>query len=294
MVGALELLATSPVWIEDVQVYPNVARKSALVKVQIGNASGKAGQGTLAIGQQSKQVDWDEKGGAAELEVALGEAKTWDEFNPALQKLSLRLTGAQADDQRTVTFGLREIGAEGKQFRLNGHPAFFRGTLECCIFPLTGYPPTDVQSWKRIIGICKSYGLNLIRFHSWCPPEAAFIAADELGFYFQVECAVWNNPGDDKVLGDWLYAESERIVRAYGNHPSFMLLTHGNEPSGKGREAFLAGWVRLAPTRHQRLGLPATARESIPRLCGGARAARLAGQGLPQGRAGLQRARRRA
>jgi hypothetical protein len=252
MVGALELLATSPVWIEDVQVYPNVARKSALVKVQIGNASGKAGQGTLAIGQQSKQVDWDEKGGAAELEVALGEAKTWDEFNPALQKLSLRLTGAQADDQRTVTFGLREIGAEGKQFRLNGHPAFFRGTLECCIFPLTGYPPTDVQSWKRIIGICKSYGLNLIRFHSWCPPEAAFIAADELGFYFQVECAVWNNPGDDKVLGDWLYAESERIVRAYGNHPSFMLLTHGNEPSGKGREAFLAGWVNFWKQRDSR------------------------------------------
>ena len=252
MVGALELLATSPVWIEDVQVYPNVARKSALVKVQIGNASGQAGQGTLTIGQQSKQVDWDEKGGAAELEVALGEARTWDEFNPTLQKLSLRLTGAQADDQRTVTFGLREIGAEGKQFRLNGHPAFFRGTLECCIFPLTGYPPTDVQSWKRIIGICKSYGLNLIRFHSWCPPEAAFIAADELGFYFQVECAVWNNPGDDKVLGDWLYAESERIVRAYGNHPSFMLLTHGNEPSGKGREAFLAGWVNFWKQRDSR------------------------------------------
>jgi hypothetical protein len=76
MVGALELLATSPVWIEDVQVYPNVARKSALVKVQIGNASGKAGQGTLAIGQQSKQVDWDEKGGAAELEVALGRVQS--------------------------------------------------------------------------------------------------------------------------------------------------------------------------------------------------------------------------
>jgi beta-galactosidase/beta-glucuronidase len=89
-----------------------------------------------------------------------------------------------------LTFGLREIGAKGKEFILNGHAAFFRGTLECCIFPLTGYPPTDVPSWKRIIGTCKAHGLNLIRFHSWCPPEAAFIAADELGFYFQVECAV--------------------------------------------------------------------------------------------------------
>jgi hypothetical protein len=244
MIGGLELCATSPVWIEEAQVYPNVANKSALVKVRIGNDSGKAGHGTLTIGGESRPVDWDEKGVAVEVEVPLGnDAKAWDEFSPALQTLLIRLTGAQADDQRAVTFGLREIGVEGKEFLLNGRKAFFRGTLECCIFPLTGYPPMDVESWKRIIRACKAHGLNLIRFHSWCPPEAAFVAADELGFYFQVECAVWNNPGEDKALGDWLYAESERIVHTYGNHPSFVLLTHGNEPHGKNRDAFLAGWV---------------------------------------------------
>jgi beta-galactosidase len=253
IVGAIELLATSPVWLEDVQVYPNAQRNTVLVEVRIGNATGKAGHGTLTVGRQSQAVAWDQRGGVTSAYLELGDrAKAWDEFNPALQKLSLHLKGTQADDRRTVSFGLREIGAKGKQFMLNGHPAFFRGTLECCIFPLTGYPPTNVQSWKRVISICKSYGLNLIRFHSWCPPEAAFVAADELGFYFQVECAVWNNPGDDKVLGDWLYAESERIVRAYGNHPSFVLLTHGNEPHGKGREAYLAGWVNFWKQRDPR------------------------------------------
>jgi len=253
MIGELELRATSPVWIEDVQVYPDVAGKTARVKVRIGNATGKAGQGTLTIGRQSQPITWDAQGSAAELNVALGkEAKLWDEFHPALQKLSVQLKGNQADDARTVSFGLREIGTEGKQFVLNGHPAFFRGTLECCIFPLTGYPPTDVAAWKKVIGACKAHGLNLIRFHSWCPPEAAFVAADELGFYFQVECAVWSNPGEDKVLGDWLYAESERIVRAYGNHPSFLLLTHGNEPSGKNRDEFLAGWVNFWKQRDPR------------------------------------------
>ena len=202
IVGDISLCATAPVWIEDLQAFPNVARQSALVKVRLGNATGKAGHGTLTIGRQSQPVDWDEQGGAVELEIALGKtAKPWDEFNPALQKLSLHLKGAQADDQRTVTFGLREIGTEGKQFMLNGHPAFFRGTLECCIFPLTGYPPTDVPSWERVITACKAHGLNLIRFHSWCPPEAAFVAADELGFYFQVECAVWSNPGDEQGPG---------------------------------------------------------------------------------------------
>jgi beta-galactosidase len=253
MIGGLELLATSPVWIEEAQVYPNVANKSALVKVRIGNASGRLGHGTLMIGRQSQSVDWDEKGGASEVEVPLGkDAKTWDEFDPALQTLLIRLTGAQADDQRKVAFGLREIGAEGKEFVLNGRRAFFRGTLECCIFPLTGYPPTDVQSWKRVIGACKAHGLNLIRFHSWCPPEAAFVAADELGFYFQVECAVWSNLGENKALGAWLYAESERIVSAYGNHPSFVLLTHGNEPHGKDRDTFLAGWVNYWKQRDSR------------------------------------------
>jgi len=253
MIGQLELRATSPVWIEDVQVYPNVAGKTAQVKVRIGNATGKAGQGTLTIGRQSQPITWDTQGAAAELNVALGkEAKLWDEFHPALQKLPVQLKGNQADDARTVSFGLREIGTEGKQFVLNGHPAFFRGTLECCIFPLTGYPPTDVAAWKKVIGACKAHGLNLIRFHSWCPPEAAFVAADELGFYFQVECAVWSNPGEDKVLGEWLYAESERIVRAYGNHPSFLLLTHGNEPSGKNRDEFLAGWVNFWKQRDPR------------------------------------------
>ena len=253
MIGQLELRATSPVWIEDVQVYPNVAGKTARVKVRIGNATGRAGQGTLTIGRQSQPITWDAQGGAVESNVALGrEAKLWDEFQPALQKLSVQLKADQAGDQRTVSFGLREISTEGKQFVLNGQPAFFRGTLECCIFPLTGYPPTDVAAWKKVIGACKAHGLNLIRFHSWCPPEAAFAAADELGFYFQVECAVWSNPGEDKVLGEWLYAESERIVRAYGNHPSFLLLTHGNEPGGKNRDEFLAGWVNFWKQRDPR------------------------------------------
>jgi beta-galactosidase len=253
IVGRIELLATSPVWIEDVQVYPNASRQDAWVKVSIGNATGKPGHGTLTVGDETEPVEWTGQGGTAQVEVALGaKATPWDEFNPLLQKLSVQLKGTQADDQRVVMVGPRDIAIDGKQFMLNGHPAFFRGTLECCIFPLTGYPPTDVESWKRVIRACKAHGLNLIRFHSWCPPEAAFVAADELGFYYQVECAVWNNPGEDKVLGDWLYAESQRIVRAYGNHPSFLLLTHGNEPHGKNRDAFLAGWVNFWKQRDPR------------------------------------------
>ncbi|MCX7827100.1 MAG: glycoside hydrolase, partial [Verrucomicrobiae bacterium] len=119
--------------------------------------------------------------------------------------------------------------------------------LECCIFPRTGYPPTDLESWKRIIRVCQAHGLNHMRFHSWCPPEAAFVAADELGFYLHVEASSWANQsttlGDGKPVDQWLYDETDRILRYYGNHPSFVLMAYGNEPGGRNHKAWLARYV---------------------------------------------------
>lgn len=244
IVGRIELNATSPVWIDDARAFPDIRTRSARVAVRIGNVTGRAGAGRLIVGPAEVPVRWDAAGGSAEVEVALGaSARLWDEFDPALQRLEVVLTGDGAEDRKSLSFGLREIAARGREFLLNGRPVFFRGTLECCVFPKTGYPPTDVDSWKRVIGVCRAHGLNHIRFHSWCPPEAAFAAADELGFYYQVECGVWTNPGAGRPIDRWIEEESERIVAAYGNHPSFVLLTHGNEPRGPGHKAYLAKWV---------------------------------------------------
>ncbi len=253
LVGRIELCATSPVWIEDAQVFPDVAKKSALLKVRIENATGKPGAGTLSVGTRTTPVNWDANGGSAELEVALGDkAKLWDEFKPALHRLMLQLKGDSADDECVVSFGLRHIGTEGRMFTINGRKTFFRGTLECCVFPLTGYPPTDVASWKRIIRICKEHGLNHIRFHSWCPPEAAFVAADEMGFYYQVEIAAWTTVGNGAAIDHWLYQEAERITRACGNHPSFVLMPCGNEPGGSKHKEYLAQWVNYWKARDSR------------------------------------------
>ena len=248
IVGDISLRAAPLVWLEEVQVYPHVATRSVTVKGNIGNASGQAGHGWLQLVSSgvNKQMDvsWETNGGSFESEFELGaDAKTWDEFSPNLQRLSVRLGAAAAG----VTFGFREISTDGTQFTINGRKTFFRGTLECCIFPKTGHPPTDVESWRRIIHTAKSYGLNLIRFHSWCPPEAAFQAADELGFYFQVEIASWANGssslGDGKPVEQWLYKEAGRILKTYGNHPSFVLMSYGNEPGGRNANAWLAEWV---------------------------------------------------
>jgi hypothetical protein len=265
IVGRIELRAQPAVWFEDLQVYPNAAAKSVRVKGQLRNANSNArpselelsvapvnaGAGKEKAGKATRtQITWDNSAGAFEGEVKLGEdAQLWDEFHPALYELTAALSGAPTSPTiKQVRFGLREIATSGTQFTINGQKTFIRGTLDCCIYPKTGHPPTDVASWKKTINVCKAHGLNLIRFHSWCPPEAAFIAADELGFYFHVEACSWANQsttlGDGKPVDEWIYAETDRILKYYGNHPSFLLMPYGNEPGGKNADPYLARWVK--------------------------------------------------
>ena len=247
IIGRIELRATPPVWIDDVQVYPNVAKRSARVKVRIGNATGKEGRGPLSVGAKSVMATWDAQGGQAEVEVDMGTAKLWDEFSPSLSALTVKLGG----DERTVTFGMREFTAQGTQFAMNGRPVFLRGTLECSVWPLTGYPPMDVPAWRRIYRIMKSYGLNFIRFHSWCPPEAAFAAADLEGIMIQAEGPQANvQAGADPARDAFIEAEFKRMVDTYGNHPSFCTMTLGNEYGGT--DALLSGWVDMLIHRDPR------------------------------------------
>jgi hypothetical protein len=138
---------------------------------------------------------------------------------------------------------MREFKAEGTRFAVNGTPIFLRGTLECCIFPLTGYPAMGEEYWTKIYRRCKEFGLNHIRFHSWCPPEAAFEAADREGIYLQVECGAWATVGDGGLLDKWLYEESERVIKEYGNHPSFCMFLYGNEPGGRNQVKYLTDFV---------------------------------------------------
>lgn len=258
--GALTLQPGSPVWIEQVQVYPDLAHALVRVEISTGNQLGVELEGEIQLSAQAYNSEVDHQvegyqvpvtipaqGGKVQILYAMGsDFQTWDEFSPALYRLNCTLLTSAGQDQQEVSFGMREVRTDGTQFNLNGRRIFLRGTLECCIFPLTGYPPTDTAAWKRIIRICQAHGLNHIRFHSWCPPEAAFEVADEMGFYYQVECASWANQGatlgEGEPVDRWLYSEAERIIAAYGNHPSFLLMAYGNEPAGQ-RETYLGIWL---------------------------------------------------
>lgn len=215
--------------------FPDAAKQNFTVFLQVkdleGNTIGSAVTLKIAKGQKNADVD-----------LALGEeAQLWSEYNPAVYRLVVSCNGSE--DVKSFDFGLREFKAKGTHFEINGTPVFLRGTLNCCEFPLTGYPSMDASYWAKIYKACKDYGLNHVRFHSWCPPEVAFEEADKAGVYLLVECAGWANIGDGHSQDKWFYEESERIVKEYGNHPSFCMMAYGNEPNGKDYKKYLSEFV---------------------------------------------------
>ena len=163
--------------------------------------------------------------------------KLWDEFHPNLYTLTALLSKKNTTvDLIGTTFGMRKFEIRGKMFYLNGREVQLRGTVENCDFPLTGYAPMDIESWERVFRRCKEYGLNHMRFHSYCPPNAAFAAADKIGFYLQPEGPSWPNHGvvlgNGRPIDKYLMDETKRMTKDYGNHPSFCMMACGNEPAG--------------------------------------------------------------
>ena len=269
IIGRIELRATDPIWLEDVQIYPDAAAKQARVRVIIGNITGQPASGHLAANCESFNVARPENFRKHSMEIRAEGRRSvvefnyqpgdtvplWDEFNPALLRLELTLEasagGRLCTDRWTASFGLRDFKRAGPRLQINGRTVFLRGRIDCANYPLTGYPPMDKDGWRRVLSIIKDWGLNHVRFHSWCPPEAAFAAADELGIYFQVElpnkrsafkapeskeAARWNadyldlpSSGTNVSLFDYALREGELIFRHFGNHPSFVMFTLGNE-----------------------------------------------------------------
>jgi hypothetical protein len=252
IIGRMALISKPKVWLSNVQVYPDVKHKKAKVKISIKNALPKEINGDLTIIAHSvntpstKDVkplsasfSMDTSDTTLVFEYPMGpHVKTWNEFHPFLYKLQVALSlPNEQKDRKRVQFGMRSFTIDGTHFAVNGQPIFIRGTVNNTNFPLTGHPPMTEGDWLRIFRIAKAYGLNAMRFHSWCPPEAAFDAADKIGFYLQVEAPVWAHTGTmigkGHPIDKYLYKETNRIDRFYGNHPSFcMIAVGGNEPHG--------------------------------------------------------------
>ncbi|MCU7552650.1 beta-galactosidase [Chitinophagaceae bacterium LB-8] len=269
MVGKLSITARPALFIDDVQLYPDIHKKQVTARIKLNNEAGRDNKAEIQLFAKSNKANADGlKPLAKSIELQKGDNMVeviypmgnqpllWDEFHPDLYTLSVKVKGGKETDERVISFGMRDFATQGTQFTINGQLTFLRGTLECAIFPKTGYPPTDVESWMHIFKVARSYGLNHMRFHSWCPPEAAFDAADRSGFYLHVEASSWANQGssvgDGKPVDQYIYEESERMVKTFGNHPSFCMMAYGNEPAGKNHTKYLTEFVSYWKKRDSR------------------------------------------
>ncbi|MCI0499027.1 MAG: hypothetical protein L0Y36_05030 [Planctomycetales bacterium] len=183
----------------------------------------------------------------------------WDEFSAHLYTAQITVRYGQEHTGWSGKMGFCRPGNNGTCITINDRPTFLRGNLDNCHFPLTGHPPMDKAGWLRIWNTYKQFGYNHVRFHSWCPPEAAFAAADEAGIYIQAEAGVWidgwmkqrvaSSPDgisdENPNVRDFVTREMKRMIDHYGHHPSFIMFCIGNE-LGNSNFQTLADLVRQA------------------------------------------------
>ena len=245
ILGDFHIEAMPQTYIKDIQVYPSVKEKKALVAIRVNSSSQQ--HGTIRIKSESwnsprthtvpaikKKVQLDKGDNRIEIQLEMGDGmQTWSEFHPALYKLSASLDTKDGEDNQTTQFGMRDFSTQDTQFTINGFKTFLRGKHDACVFPLTGYAPMDVESWRKVFQIAKSYGINYYRCHSYTPPKAAFEAADIEGIYFQPELPLWGRISAKNFrLNEFLLNEANMTLDFLGNHPSFTMFGLGNELGG--------------------------------------------------------------
>ena len=258
VLGRMEL-GVAPA-VSDVQVYPDIEKRQVSIKVK-GSATD---YGFTLDGCSVAPA----KVGDGEYVLPIHDMKLWDEFTPNLYTLTVTALPSQSSilnpqSSISISFGMRSFKAQGNRLLINGRPTFLRGTLECCIFPLTGTPPTDERGWMKVFATAREWGLNHLRFHSWCPPEAAFRVADKMGFYCQVELPHWSlKVNQDSATAKFLYQEADNIIHNYGNHPSLCIISCGNELQPdfkflneltrymKQKDSMVNGQRSMVPPRH--------------------------------------------
>ncbi|WP_441888413.1 glycoside hydrolase family 2 TIM barrel-domain containing protein [Paenibacillus sp. YAF4_2] len=240
--GRMELQFYGAAYLDDVRTFPNIADRSVTVKAKlIGASEGVLSVSAASVNSTSQHEaamrTYPVSGGEFEFIYPLGEdALLWSEWAPNLYELKLELKQADAvTDVHESLLGLRQFKAEGGDFTINGAKTFLRGKHDGLIFPLTGFAPTTVEEWLEVLGTAKSFGINHYRFHTCCPPETAFEAADRLGIYMEPELPFWGTVTDEtyenhnETEQQYLIQEGYRMLQAFANHPSFVMISLGNE-----------------------------------------------------------------
>ncbi|WP_172435994.1 glycoside hydrolase family 2 TIM barrel-domain containing protein [Sediminicola luteus] len=297
MVGRIELWAKDPYHINDVRIYPDITNDQLKLVSEVSLPKAKKVSFAITIRNLATNAVVYERNFKQRLQAGKHilnkilpmerRLQPWSEFDPQLYGFALTMKSGNYHDSEQREFGFVEYGHDGTKILVNGSPVFLRGNLDCVHFPLTGYASASLDDWIQIFETYKSYGLNHARFHSWCPPEAAFRAANRVGIYLQAEASIWidwwmskdmvsegrpemDTRGHPKGLGydslrdAFVIDEMNRVVDTYGNHPSFSMFCIGNELGNSNFKA-MAQWVSdLKKKDPRRLYSVSTARTITP------------------------------
>lgn len=236
--GEISINITNKTRLSNVKFYPNIEDKTVLVKGNVlGDNIEKVYLKAFDNNKEFKIQSFDINNNIFEVNYYMGEAvELWSEYNPRTYKMEIKIVnGEETINEDVYSFGMLSFKTTEKKFLINGQETFLRGKHDGLIFPLTGYAPTDVESWIKVLNISKEYGINHYRFHTCCPPKAAFEAADIVGIYMEPELPFWGTittPEDenhDQAMEDYLIKEGFRMLDEFGNHPSFVMMSLGNE-----------------------------------------------------------------
>lgn len=271
IIGEIALHIFDSVYLTNVKTFPDLDTKSVLVTFDTVNTTDTAvtktitanafltdisGDTGITADTAEFSVDFPTGKGTGSFTYSLGQdAALWSEYTPVVYRLEL--TTNDSTEKAVTTFGLRKFSTTETEFLINETPTFLRGKHDGLIFPLTGAVPATVDEWIRVMKISKSYGINHYRFHTCCPPDAAFTAADYLGIYMEPQLPFWGTltaPGDENHNEEeqqYLITEGYRMMDAFGNHASYCMMSLGNELWGsKERMAQIIRDYKKVDTRH--------------------------------------------
>lgn len=221
--GGIYIECRNRLRLENIRLYPDVSSKTVTVKGDIiGGDEIEISAEVSGFFKKEVKLTKENPSFVYEMEGA----ELWSEHDPVTYTMKISSDG----DISRIQFGMREFSTRGTEFLLNGEKIFLRGKHDGMIFPMTGAAPADTESWLKVMKAAKDHGINHYRFHTCCPPEAAFFAADELGIYMEPELPFWGTVEEELTEGQqYLIDEGFRILDSFGNHPSFFALSLGNE-----------------------------------------------------------------
>ena len=255
ILGDMLLRAEDKFRIKSVRLDDSDLEKGVVIYVRFSSPASESGN-TVELEWKSEKYmkEVPENAEWVEFSIPVDKDDLWSHRNPKLHPLNFRLFGPKGSHRQNykITAGFRNFSQNGENFTINGHPVFLRGTVNAAVFPLTAYAPLDYKSWEDYFSTLQQYGLNHVRFHSWTPPEAAFEAADKLGFYIMVELPIWGELDRDLIFHNrFLKEELAGIMEAYANHPSFVMFSPGNELWGD--ISLMGDYMKAARTVNPRI-----------------------------------------